>query len=407
MTKGSETIKDSVVRIAIGVAVILSAVVIILFIVGLIMHPVPTSLTLLNRYAPWEDKAPEYNGDGKMMVFMAGNDPALPKGDSVVLGDPIYSRFLGKERPLIVYLPPGYEETEEPYPVIFALHGFASRGQTWVNILIEPMEKAIKDGTLPPSVVVFPDFSVSADGRDDPMTKYDERGGSFYINSNLGRFEDHFFKEIVNFVIYNFNVRIDPEGIVLMGSSMGGYGTIYYGITHPHFSHILVPIYPAADLRYGIDGDKLADYDPDHYAPIDYDDPKRVVNGAVMGGLLGITEEWIYYNVFDSDKFRGDAWDEDKPVWERMMANNPVEMIKSRDGNMRGQRYYIIVGDKDDFNLDAHIPILVPLLTSAGAKVYPKENIIPGGRHNPKFVEAHIEEILKWIGDELKGGIKE
>ncbi len=402
MSQENKSKKVSTVRIIKGVVLLLLSAAVVLLVIGFIMRPVPISITINNRFAPWADTVPDYSGEGKLMVYMAESDPALPVGDSVVLADPIYSRVLGKERPLIVYLPPEYKEGGEPCPVMFALHGFAGRGQSLLKLL-GPIEVAIVDGVMPPTVVVFPDFSISADGSDNPRTKYDERGGSFYINSNLGRFEDHFFKEIVTFAFSNFNVRTDPEGIVLMGTSMGGYGTIYYGIKHPHFSHILVPIYPAADLRYGIEGDKLADYDPDRYALIDNDDPKRVVNGAVMGGLLGVTEEWIYYNVFDSDKLKGDVWNEDRPVWERMMTANPVEMIKSRDGNMRGQRYYIIVGDMDDFNLDAHIPILVPLLTSAGAKVYPENIIIPGGRHNIKFVKAHIDEILKWIGSQLKG----
>lgn len=402
MSQKSKSIKSSILRVALGVIILLFSLAVILLIIGFIMRPVPIPINLLNRFAPWPDTAPVYDGEGKLMVYMEEDDPILPTGGSVTINEPIYSRILGKDRSLIVYLPPGYREKGEPYPIMFVLHGFSSRAQTMVK-MVNPIEKAIKEGVLPPMVVVFPDFTVSGNGTDNPLTKYDERGGSFYINSNLGHFEDHFFKEIVTFAFLNFNVRTDPEGVVLIGGSMGGYGTIYYGIKHPRFSHILVPIYPVADLRYGIDGDKLADYDPERYKPIDYDDPKRVVDGAVMGGLLGVTEEWIYYNVFDSDKLPGDVWRKDRPVWERMMATNPVEMIKSRDGNLKGQRYYIIVGSKDDFNLDAHIPILRPLLVGAGAKVYPENNIIPGGRHNMDFFIAHIDEMLKWIGGELKG----
>ncbi len=396
-----KSITSSVIRILIGTPIVLLIMLILLLIIGWIKRPVPHPIPLINKFAPWENSIPEYDGGGKLMVYMGSNDPLLPIGDSVVKHDPIYSRVLGKERPLIVYLPPGYKNERKPYPVIFALHGFGKRGQSWTNLLIDPLEKAIKDGVIPPVVVVFPDFSISGDGSDNPRTKYDERGGSFYINSNLGRFEDHFFKEIVPFVFSSFNVRTAPEGIVMMGSSMGGYGAIYYAITHPHFSHILVPIFPAADLRYGINGDKLADYDAENYALIDNDNPTRVVNGAVVGGLFGITEEWIYYFVFDSDKIPGDVWKEDKPVWERMMSVNPVELINVDRKSLSGQSYYVIVGDKDDFNFDAHVPILLPLLENAGAGIKREDVIISDGRHNPDFVKAHIDEILVWIGKEL------
>jgi S-formylglutathione hydrolase FrmB len=399
MAKESKSIKSSIVRIGIGVALLLLFALFILFIICLIKRPIPLPLPLINKFAPWEDTIPVYEGEGKLMVYMSSDDPLLPIGNSTTKYDPIYSMLLRKDRPLIVYLPPGYKKVGEPYPVIFALHGFAGRGQSWASLLIDPLEHAIKDGVIPPAIVVFPDFSISGDSSDNPKTKYDERGGSFYINSNLGRFEDHFFKEIVPFVFSNFNVRTDPNGIVMMGSSMGGFATIYYAVTHPRFSHILVPIFPAADLRYGIGGNKLADYDAENYALIDNDNPTRIVNGAVMGGLFGITEEWIYNFVFDSDKIPGDVWNDDKPVWERIMSVNPVEIINGIGNALYGQSYYIIVGDKDDFNFDAHVPILLPLLKNAGAGV--EDVIIPGGRHNLDFVNSHIDEILAWIGEEL------
>jgi acetyl esterase/lipase len=352
---------------------------------------------------PWADKILTYNGDGELICYMSADDPLFPSGESVTKEDPLYSRILGEDRPLIVYLPSGYEaDRVEPYPVVFVLHGFGSRGQNMASMLIEPVEKAIASGDMPDSVLVFVDFSVSGDSSDDPDTFYDERGGTFYINSNLGRFEDHFFEEIATFVFSNFNVRTDPEGVAMIGSSMGGFGVLYYAITHPSFSHILVPVYPVADLRYGIDGDKMADYDPDGYAPIDTDDPRRIVDDAPVFGLLGVTEEWIYYNVFDSDKVPGEVWAVDLPVWERMMQSNPVEILAADRTDLSDQRYYIIVGSNDDFNFNSHIPILVPLLTEAGAQVFPEKNVIPGGFHGESWMRSQLDEIIRWLGSELK-----
>ncbi len=373
------------------------------FVVGAwIWGPLPLPLSVINRGSPWESQRPVYNGEGTLVTFMDA-DPARPEGRSVTYERPVASEILGTDRPLLVYLPPGYDEKGAPYPVLYALHGYASRTQTWANLLIEPLERAIKAGTIEPVVVVMPDFSVSGNGADDPATWFDDRSGSFYTNSNLGRFEDHFFDEIVPLVSSSINVRTDPEGVVLMGSSMGGYGVLYYGVTHPSFSHVLVPIYPAADLRYGIRGDKLADYDPAGYALIDTDNPKRIVNAAAGGGLVGVTEQWLYYPVFDSDRNPGPVWSQDLPVWERLSAVNPVELLDNGDADLSGQRYYIIVGSDDDFNLNSHVQIIVPRLTAHGAAVFPEDNIIPGGRHNPEFISEHIDEIIGWIGTELKG----
>jgi S-formylglutathione hydrolase FrmB len=365
-------------------------------------RPVPLPLSVINLGCPWESQKIVYNGEGRLIAFM-GEDPARPEGSSVTYEKPLHSEILGKDRPLFVYLPPGYDPKGAPYPVIYALHGYANRPQTWANLLIEPLERAIKAGTIEPVVVVMPDFSVSGNGADDPATWFDDRSGNFYINSNLGKFEDHFFQEIVPFITSSFNVRTDPQGVVLLGDSMGGYGVLYYGVTHPSFSHVLVPIYPAADLRYGMRGDKLANFDPAGYALIADDNPKRIVNAAYLGGLVGLTERWLYYPVFDSDKNPGPVWSEDRPVWERLAAVNPVEILDKGDVDLSGQRYYIIVGSNDDFNLDSHVPVLVPRLTRHGAAVFPETNIIPGGRHDPEFISAHIYEIIGWIGGELRG----
>ena len=393
----------SPLRIGLFVVLILAVVIVCGAVYALVAGPLPIPIGLLNKMAPWPDTIPTYDGDGELICYMSADDPLLPSGESVTIHDPLYSRILGEDRPLMVFFPPGYDEGRpEPYPVVFALHGFSSRGQNWADWFIGPVEAAIASGDIPPAVLVFVDFSVSGDSTEDPDTYYDERGGAFYINSNLGRFEDHFFEEIATFVFTSFNVRTDPEGVVMIGSSMGGFGVLYYAITHPSFSHILVPIFPAADLRYGIDGDKMADYDQDGYAPIDTDDPDRIVDDAPVFGLLGVTEEWIYYNVFDSDREPGEVWTNDLPVWERMREANPVDILQTQRTDIEGQRYYIIVGSNDDFNFNSHIPVLVPLLTEAGAEVFPEDHIIPGGTHNNSLIVEHIDEIIRWIGSELR-----
>jgi S-formylglutathione hydrolase FrmB len=366
-----------------------------------IFRPVPLPASVLDFGSPWESTRPVYHGAGMLIAYM-DEDAIPPEGSSVEFRAPLESGILGEKRPLIVYLPPGYEEKGGPYPVIFALHGFASRPQSWVRLLVDPLESAIVEGVVPPVVVVFVDFSLSGNGMNDPETPFDDRGGSWYINSNRGRFEDHFFSEIVPFVRSHFSVSSDPEEVVLVGSSMGGFGVLYYGIMHPDFSHIIVPMYPDADLRYAIYGNRIADYDPAGYAPIVTDEPKRIINGSVWGGLFGVTEEWIFYPVFDSDEIPGEVWSEDRPVWERLMAVNPVEVLERESPDLGGQRYYILVGGKDDFNLNAHLSILLPLLSTAGAAVHPEVNIIPGGRHKPEFIAEHIDEIVTWIGGELK-----
>lgn len=367
--------------------------------------PRPLKLSTLNKRLEDTSDPFVYDGPGKIVLHME-SDVAMPQGPGVVTGDGFVSDILGEPRPLAVYTPPAYDpERAEPYPVIYALHGFGGRYTMWLP-LVPPLEAAFEAGTIPDAVIVMVDFSLSGTGLDDPGTYYDERGGSFYINTNQGRFEDHFFEELVPFVTENYHVRTDAEGVVLIGASMGGYGTLWYGITHPDFSHILIPIFPPADLRYSIEGNRLENYDPARYEPVTTDDSYRIVNASVLWGCFGVTEEFIYYAVFDSDKEPGEVWTEDLPVWQRFKEYNPVEVLAEKQPDLTGQRYFIIAGSEDDFNLDAHIPIVVPLLEAAGAAVSPPEGerITPGGRHNAEFVEVRKDEIFQWLGDEIRAG---
>jgi len=110
----------------------------------------------------------------------------------------------------------------------------------------------------------------------------------------------------------------------------------------------------------------------------------------------------MYYPVFDSDKSRGEVWEEDLPVWERMKMANPVDMLIDNPPDLTGQRCYIIAGSRDEFNLDDAIKVLIPLLKDSGAEVDPEENIIPGGQHDNDFITDNLDEIFIWIGKEIK-----
>jgi S-formylglutathione hydrolase FrmB len=366
-----------------------------------LLKPLPFPPAIIDKGMPWESQRPIYGGKGTLVAFMEG-DSLMPGGPSVRFEKPLHSAILRRDRPLLVYLPEAYRDDGPALPVIFALHGYSARPQTWASLLIPPLERAIAEGAIPPTVVVMPDLSISGSGRDDPATWYDDRSGNFCINSNVGRFEDHFFQEIVPFVSGSFNVRRDPGGVVLMGSSMGGYGAIYYALRHPSFSRLLVAFYPAADLRYGIRGNKLADYDPQGYSLISSDNPRRIVNGSALGGIVGVTEKWMYYPVLDSDRKPGEVWTGDEPVWKRLSEVNPVEMLDAGSMDLSGQRYYILVGSRDDFNFDAHLPLVVPRLRAHGASVFPEDPVVPGGRHKPALIAEHLPEVLAWLGQSLR-----
>ena len=93
-------------------------------------------------------------------------------------------------RQVPVYLPPGYETSQERYPVLLALTGFTGSGRmmlnaaAWSESFNERMDRLLAEGSIGPMIVAMPDC----------MTRF---GGSQYLNSSAtGRYEDHLLKEI-------------------------------------------------------------------------------------------------------------------------------------------------------------------------------------------------------------------
>src|SRR3954468_3837891 len=119
------------------------------------------------------------------------------------LGDPT-------TRDVIVYLPPGYDGSDERYPSVYCLTGFTGRGRMLLNDnaftpnLAERMDRLIAAGTIRPMIVVMPDC----------FTHY---GGSQYINSTAtGRYEDYLTEEIVPFVDENFRTVTSRDSRAVM-----------------------------------------------------------------------------------------------------------------------------------------------------------------------------------------------
>ncbi len=166
-----------------------------------------------------------------------------PSGTVVV--DSLYSASLenpGGENPnrrVTVYLPPGYEETEKRYPVIYYLHGF-----TWSDSLMiaednfdKLLDKAIATQKIKPVIVVMPD-------------QYTLYRGSWYTNSTLtGKWADFTGKDLVTFIDENYRTipNVDSRGVA--GHSMGGQGAIKMGML---FSDVFSSVYALSPATLGV-----------------------------------------------------------------------------------------------------------------------------------------------------------
>lgn len=139
----------------------------------------------------------------------------------------IESQVLGRTMKYSVYLPAGYDQSKE-YPVLYMLHGAGGGNNDWLDggMINANASTAAKDGTAPEMIVVCPDCG----------------GDNFYCddyNGNGFKYMTYFFDEFIPTVESRFAIKKDRSSRAIGGLSMGGFGSLYYGLLHPEmFSYV-------------------------------------------------------------------------------------------------------------------------------------------------------------------------
>lgn len=139
----------------------------------------------------------------------------------------IESKVLGRTMKYSVYLPKGYDKSKQ-YPVLYMLHGADGGNNNWldggkINVYAST---AASEGTAPEMIVICPDCG----------------GNNFYCdnyNGNGLNYMTYFFTEFLPTVESLYAVKKDRASRAIGGLSMGGYGSLYYGLLHPEmFSYV-------------------------------------------------------------------------------------------------------------------------------------------------------------------------
>ena len=149
-------------------------------------------------------------------------------------GTVIHERFLAPSiqgnpagedamRRVTIYLPPGYYQSKQHYPVIYFLHGmYGEDSATMTDLEINYLlDTAIAFKHIKPVIFVLP----------NSFTKYK---GSFYTNSKLtGNWADYIAKDVVDFVDKHFKTIRNKDSRGIAGASMGGNGALKMGMLFP------------------------------------------------------------------------------------------------------------------------------------------------------------------------------
>jgi len=147
-------------------------------------------------------------------------------------------------RSVSIYLPAGYDDSNQNYPVIYYLHGFTlSDSLSYVGFDIKnQLDKAIAIGKIRPMIFVI----------SDQKTK-DE--GSWYTNSSLkGNWATFTSSDLVNFIDENFRTIPDRNSRGITGFSMGGFGALTLGIQYPEVFGAVYSLSGGGGLFEGVFG---------------------------------------------------------------------------------------------------------------------------------------------------------
>jgi S-formylglutathione hydrolase FrmB len=269
------------------------------------------------------------------------------------LGDP-------HERPVLVYLPPGYDdEPDRRYPTVYVLQGYSGQLAMWLNRVPfrktypELIDELFTDGTTPAAIVVFV----------DAWTRY---GGSQFLDSpGIGNYHTYLCTEVVPWVDARYRTLADRDHRAVTGKSSGGYGAMITAMLRPDLFGALATHAGDALFEVGYRSELarrarlLRDQHAGSYEKFFDDLAGRVV--GTKDGDYDHLELYCYAAAYSTDPDQtvripfDDTGALVPDVWRRWLANDPVVMAGQPlyAKALRSMRsIWIDAGNHDEYYLD-------------------------------------------------------
>jgi S-formylglutathione hydrolase FrmB len=267
------------------------------------------------------------------------------------LGDP-------HERPLWVYVPPGYDDSDRRYPSIYVLQGYAGSLYGWRNrtpfrqTFPEAADTVFASGNAPPCIVVWI----------DAWTRY---GGSQYVDSpGTGNYHSYICNDIVPFVDSRYRTLAAAAHRGVMGKSSGGFGALITPMLRPDLfgglaSHAGDGLYEGCYTKSFLDATRAL---RDHYdgsyerfwtelagrAPMSRPEDADLVMTYGCAAAFSARDDGSVELPFDITT--GQLIDR---VWQRWLAWDPVRMAPRYADALRGLRaIWLDAGKRDEYYLD-------------------------------------------------------
>jgi enterochelin esterase family protein len=168
------------------------------------------------------------------MVLVAGKEAEFEENQKVPHGEIrqvwYQSTTLNMQRRMHIYTPPGYDSSQERYPVFYLLHGGGDEDSGWSTVGRAGfiLDNLLAERKAKPMLIVMPNGSAPRGaGRGPAATAAQAPGAS------REWFTTELLKDIIPFVEKNYRVLPERENRALAGLSMGGGQTLRLITTHP------------------------------------------------------------------------------------------------------------------------------------------------------------------------------
>jgi enterochelin esterase-like enzyme len=165
---------------------------------------------------------------GALLVVLCTAFAARAEG--VVLATSVPSSILGRDIPVRVYLPEGYQRGDQRYPVLYLLHGAGGDENTWAKEgrIQATADRLIATGDIPPAIIVMPGCRTC-----------------WWIDGAVDRAETAFWTDLVPAVDARYRTIPSRSGRVVAGLSAGGYGAVRYALKFPDRLAAVAALSPA------------------------------------------------------------------------------------------------------------------------------------------------------------------
>jgi hypothetical protein len=268
------------------------------------------------------------------------------------LGDPT-------ERPLWVYLPPGYDDDPDArFASVYAIQGLTGQLDMWRNRspfrrnFPELADDLFARGEAPPVIVVWVDCWTSL-------------GGSQFLDSpGTGNYLTYLCDEVVPFIDERYRTVADRSHRGIQGKSSGGYGAMVVPMLRPdlwgglatHAGDALFEMCYLPEFRETVR--TLRDEYGGSFENFWKDFRSRPAFAKESDGYL--LNDWCMAACYSADPdgtvrlpFDPATGELIPEIWDRWLQMDPVRMVPDHADDLRSLRaIYIDAGKKDEYFLD-------------------------------------------------------